>query len=271
MRRESRRNGKAPSEDGALLVPGEKLCVTVVALATALALLAASPEPQPTNPFNLNPVSPLPVIGTTRSRSLCTALRRSVLPALDASKKNEATFVAGRGLIYQYTIQNEGPGKDFKLFQLDQKTITAMEANRTAFDRFLADPALVPRGARNPGDAALLERLQGQIRGLREAQEREINALSGFLETERMSRYRKRSETEEAMRSAVGAGSAPTIAGDEKVMRDYAIYFNDPRGSISLANARAIDDDLAAIQRVATIGSDALRQTADKTLKECTR
>ncbi len=53
------------------------------ALTLALASPAPAPNPTPTNPFNLIPIAPpstLPVIGTTRSKPVCTAIRKARRP-----------------------------------------------------------------------------------------------------------------------------------------------------------------------------------------------
>lgn len=243
-------------------------------LLVLVALIAGvvAPSPMPTNPFTLDPATPaatLPTIGHTRSRAVCTAIHRSVIPALDLAQKNTATFTGARQAIFKYTVQNEGLGKDFVLFQLDQKTLAQMQKNLDAYDALLADPALVPRSAINPDDATLIATVKMRAQTLRDVENLQISTLSGFLETERMMRYRQQSETEQEASSAIGTANLPSATGDQKVIDDYYHYFHDAIGPGRLADAKAIDLDLGEMQQLSDKSASALRSVAADAIAQC--
>lgn len=246
----------------------------MLALLASLMIAAMTPVPEPTatNPFTLTPASPRPqleTIGRTRSRALCTGLRRSIVPAIGVAKKNAVSFTDARAIIYKYTVQNEGLGKDYQLFRLDQKTLVTMQSNLDVFDRFLADPALVPQASVNPDDQKLIAELKRRTKLLRDVQNAQINVLSGFLETERYTRFRKQAELEGEASHALGTDALPGATGDQKIINDYYNYAHDPRGSNQLANARAIDDDLGSVAAVAKKSADSVETLATDALRAC--
>jgi hypothetical protein len=243
-------------------------------LAAALLFAAVAPSPEPTNPFTLTPASPnpvtLPVIGVTHSRTLCTALRRSVLPAVDVAKQNEVQFASARKMFFKYYVQNdEGPGKDFILFRLDQTTIAAMQRNLGSYDALLSDPALVVQAYRNPDDARVAAELKKRAQVLRAAQDLEINVVNGLMETERNKRYQKPSELEQSMKVALGTDQLIQAQGDEKVIEQYYDMFHGVAGLSGLASARAIDTDFGTLQLVHQSAANALAQAVAEAQKFC--
>jgi hypothetical protein len=232
--------------------------------------IAATPSPEPTNPFTLAPASPLPVIGHTRSRTLCTALRRSVLPAIDVAKKNDVQFASARKSFYKYFIQNdEGPGKDFILFKLDQTTIADMQKNLESYDGLLNDPALVVQAYSNPDDAHTLEDVKKKAQILRATQDLEINMVNGLMETERMNRYRTPSELEEKMKVAIGTDQLGQATGDEKTIEQYYGEFHGVTGLGQMATAKAIDSDLGMLESIHLRATDALVQAVTTAQSLC--
>ncbi len=246
----------------------------LAAIVSVMLALAATPSPEPTNPFTLTPSSPnpaaLPVIGRTRSRTLCTALRRSVLPAIDVATKNDVQFAGARQSFYKYYIQNnEGPGKDFILFKLDQTTIATMQKNLRSYDGLLSDPALVVQGYSNPDDAHLLEDLKKKAQVLRAAQDLEINLLNGLMETERMNRYQTPSELEQKMKVAVGTDQLEQANGDQKVIEQYYGEFHGVTGLGQMATAKAIDTDLGTLETIHLRAAGALAQAVSSAQQLC--
>lgn len=235
-------------------------------------LVVAVPSPEPTNPFTLTPNTPAPVlqtIGRTRSRQLCTALRRSALPAVDVAKKNSVEFNGARDSFFKYYTQNEGLGKDFILFRLDQTTLVAMKKNLDSFDGLINDPALVARAYESRDDQQVVTALKERAKVLRAAQDLEIVVLSGLMETERMNRYRKPSELEHSMKVALGTDQLPQANGDEKVIEQYYDMFHGVSGLGSLSTAKAIDRDLGTLNTIHARAADDMRQAIDVAGKLC--
>ncbi|HEX3469361.1 MAG TPA: hypothetical protein VHT05_14870 [Candidatus Elarobacter sp.] len=246
----------------------------LAAIVSVMLAVAATPTPEPPNPFTLTSPTPapvaLPVIGRTRSRALCTALRRSVLPAIDVATKNDVQFAGARQSFYKYYIQNdEGPGKDFILFKLDQTTIATMQNNLQSYKGLLADPALVVQAYRNPDDIHMLEDLKKKAEVLRAAQDLEINMLNGLMETERMNRYQKPSELEQKMKVALGTDQLDEATGDQKVIEQYYGEFHGVTGLGQMATAKAIDTDLGTIETIHLRAAGALAQAVSAAQQFC--
>lgn len=240
------------------------LSVLVAALA---ATPAPVPKPTPTNPFNLEPIPqtrPLPVIGTTRARPVCTAIRQAIAPAVQAAMKNDQLFGTFKGSVYDYTVKETETSRDLRLMQMDhgvQEMVKSVDALETA----LKSPTLDIPATASPNDAATMRAAKQTLQGVLAAQKTNLDAMSGFVETERMSRFGQMSETEQAMASAVSPtgtnqtsfnpngqqqqqpGETQTSSG---FLRDYNTVFkkNLNAGSMSLTTARLLNNDLSDMQ-----------------------
>lgn len=241
-----------------------------VALGAVLVGLAASPAPKPTapaprptptNPFNLNPI-PLPsasldVIGTTRSKPVCTAIRRALKPAVEAARKNDYTFGVLRKTVFDYVVKDSDPARDLHLMQMDRQ-VDAMVKNVNTMEDALKSTALdIPPNAK-PEDAKMLRDLRRTLAGVLAAQKGELNAMNGFVETERMRRFGKLSESEQNMQNALvpntvipGTGTMATPIPVSPFLRDTETTFNPQHmnGSPSgLRDGTLLDRDLGDIQ-----------------------
>ena len=233
--------------------------LAIVALG-ALLLAAASPapvpKPTPTNPFNLEPIpvpSALPLIGTTRSKPVCTAIRRAVAPAVAAAMKNDQTYGVLRKTIFDYVAKDSEPARDLHLMQMDRQ-VDGMVKNVDALEEALKSPLLEPAANTKPDDAKMLRDLKRSLAGILVAQKTELSAMGGFVETERMRRFGQLNETEQNMQRAnVPAvvnpgGTMPTPIPVSGFLRDTQTVFNPthqtPNG---LRDAHLLDRDLGDI------------------------
>jgi len=216
---------------------------------------AATPKPEPTNPFNLNPIPPptnLPLIGTTRSKPVCTAIRRAVAPAVQAAMKNDATYGAMRKTIFDYVVKDNEPARDLHLMQMDRQ-IDGMVKNMDAIENALKSPALDIPGTAKPEDAKMLRDLKASLANVWAAQKTQLNAMSGFVETERMRRFGQLSESELQMQSSLVPNYAPngvmtTPAPISAFLRDTKDAFNPKHPVVSSLNdAHLLDRDLGDI------------------------
>jgi hypothetical protein len=172
--------------------------VALGALLLAAATPAPAPKPTPTNPFNLQPIpvaSLPPLIGTTRSKPVCTAIRRAVAPAVAAAMKNDQTYGVLRKTIFDYVAKDSEPARDLHLMQMD-RTVDGMVKNVDAIEEALKSPVLEPPASAKPEDAKMIRDLKKSLGGLLIAQKSELNTMSGFVETERMRRFGQLSESE---------------------------------------------------------------------------
>jgi hypothetical protein len=231
------------------------LSVLLVALATP----APAPKPAPTNPFNLEPVpvrSQLPSIGSTRSRPICTAIRIAVAPAVKLAMQNDQTFAGFKTTLYDYTVKETEGAKDLRLMQMD-RTVQTMVKSIDELEKAIGSPGLdIPRTA-TPNDSDTLLKLRRSLRGIVEAQKVQLDAMSGFVETERMGRFGRQSETESQMSRATGpdVGTNPLVPGSQATqppssgfLRDSSMVFTRPPGHIALDDARLLNKDLSELQ-----------------------
>jgi hypothetical protein len=211
---------------------------------------APAPQAEPTNPFNLTPLAPptpnLPVIGSTRARPVCTAIRRSVAPAVQAAMKNDQTYSDVRKRIFDYIVKDSDAAKDLHLTQMDRQ-VDAILANVKQIEEALKTLE-VPANAR-PEDAKLLRDLKLSLTGVLAAQKTEMNVLGGFVETERMRRFGKLTESEQNMQKALAPTNNGGLATPYPVsgfLRQSGPVF-DPQKNITpngLADGHLVDHDL---------------------------
>lgn len=228
----------------------------VLSVLLAAAVATPVPKPAPTNPFTLDPVplrSPLPSIGSTRSRPLCTAIRTAVAPAVKLAMQNDQTFAGFKSALYDYTVKESEGSKDLRLMQMD-RTVQSMVKNVDELEKAIGSPGLdIPRTA-NSADAQTLLKLRAGLRGILEAQKVQLDAMSGFVETERMGRFGRQSETESQMSRATGpeVGAVPSALASQPpasgFLRDSSIVFSRPPGHIAVDDARLLDKDLSLLQ-----------------------
>lgn len=252
------------------------------ALLIGLASPAPVPKPTPTNPFNLNPIPlpsgtppSLPVIGTTRARPVCTAIRRAVAPAVAAALKNDHTFGGLRKNIFDYVVKDSEEARDLHLMQMDRQ-VDAMVKNVNTLEDALKSSVFDIPGTAKPEDAKMLRDLKGTLAGVLSAQKVQLDAMSGFVETERMRRFGKLNETEENMQRANG----PTVTGPGGVLqtptpisgflRDTQTAFNPQHRTVSgLNDAHLLDRDLGDISAQTSRFEDAASRVIIPAANSC--
>lgn len=236
------------------------LSVLLVAIA---ATPAPAPKPAPTNPFNLNPIprpTSLPVIGTTRARPVCTAIRQAVAPAIAAAIKNDQTFSGFKTNLYNYVVRETESTKDLRLMQMDH-TVQEMVKSVDTLEKAIKSPGLDVPTTANPDDSSTLKKLRGSLQGILAAQKVQLDAMSGFVETERMTRFGTLSESERSLANATSPdfnnntntseyGPNPQPTSTPGFLRDASDIFKTPSGTISLDQARRLNNDLTDLQAV---------------------
>jgi hypothetical protein len=240
--------------------------LVLAALVLVLATPVPKPTPQPTNPFTLDPIpaTPLPVIGTTRSRALCTAFRRAIGPAVKAAMDTDKTYSDFRTRLYDYTVYGTETSRDLKLMQMDhqvQGIVKSVDDLETALNshNFDAPPNAAPK------DAEALTAIRKSLRSVLDSQKVQLDAMSGFVETERMSRFGKLNETEANMQSATNPNTVSRLpqAGptdqptSHAFLQDSSVMLRIPPGKISLDTAHKLDRDLADLAAVTSKREDA--------------
>jgi hypothetical protein len=97
--------------------------------------------------------------------------------------------------LWDYTVQGTETSRDLKLMQMDH-TVQGMVKTVDELETALASPAFVAPPNAAPKDAQALAAMRQTLRGVLDAQKVQLDAMSGFVETERMSRFGKMSESE---------------------------------------------------------------------------
>jgi hypothetical protein len=252
------------------------------AVLLAAATPAPAPKPTPTNPFNLNPIPApapsLPVIGTTRAKPVCTAIRRAVAPAVAAALKNDKTYGTIRAKIFDYVVKDSDEAKDLHLMQMDRQ-VDEMVKNVDTLESALKSPALDIPPTAKPEDAKTLRDLRATLANVLVAQKYQLNTMSGFVETERMRRFGQLNETEQNMaRSNVpniapGGGPLPTPIPVSPFLRDQqpgSSSLNprhpEPKG---LSDGKLLDRDLGDISAFTTKYEDAAAKVIIPAANSC--
>jgi hypothetical protein len=241
--------------------------LVLAALVVALATPPPAPAPAPTNPFNLNPIpasSALPIIGTTRSRAICSAMRRVVAPAVAAAMKNDKTYDGFRKNLWDYTVYGTEASRDLKLMQMD-RTVQSMVKSVDDLETTLNSHLFESPANAAPKDSQALAAMRQTMRGVLDSQKVQLDVMSGFVETERMSRFGRMSESEANLARSNGPeqGSAAnrpsalaTDAPSYAFLRDSSNVFKTPAGKISLDVAHNLDHDLADLAAVTSKRED---------------
>ena len=247
---------------GGIEASGVLAFVALGALLVAVATPPPAPKPTPTNPFNLDPIPPattLPLIGTTRSKPVCTAIRRAVAPAVAAALKNDQVYGVIRKQIFDYVVKDSDEARDLHLMQMDRR-VDAMVKNVDTLEQALKSSALDVPATAKPEDAKTLRDLRSSLANVLVGQKTQLGAMSGFIETERMRRFGELSETEKNMQRATnpnvtspGVGQSATPAPLGAFLRDSQTTLNPnhrvPRG---LADGHLLDRDLGDISAFTT-------------------
>jgi hypothetical protein len=251
--------------------------VALGALLLGVATPAPVPQPTPTNPFNLNPIpqsTTLPLIGTTRAKPVCTAIRRAIAPAVAAALKNDRTYGGLRKRIFDYVVKDSNEARDLHLMQMDHE-VDLMVKNVDALTEAIKSPALDIPASAKPEDAKTLRDLRSTLSGVLAAQKVQLDAMSGFVETERMRRFGTLSESEANMQRSNGSNVAPggvlqTPTPLSGFLRDTQTTF-DPRHKTvtSLNDAHLLDRDLGDIAAYTTKHEDAASKVIIPAANSC--
>jgi hypothetical protein len=231
--------------------------VALGALVVALASPVPVPKPTATNPFNLDPIplQSLPVIGSTRAKPVCGAIRAVVAPAVQAAMKNDQTYGALRTKIFDYVVKDSDEARDLHLTQMD-RTVDTMVKNVDAITTALKSPALEVTSTTKPDDAKVLRELKRSLQGIANAEKTQLEAMSGFVETERMRRFGRLNESETNLQRAIvpnvgvaaNGGALPTPVPISGFLRDTETVFNPTHPTVrNLGDAHRLDNDLADI------------------------
>jgi hypothetical protein len=236
----------------------------LVLAALVLALASPAPNPTATNPFTLDPIpagTPLPLIGTTRTRALCSAMHRVIAPAVAAAMGSDKTYAGFRTSLRDYLITATTSSRDLKITVMD-RTVLSMVKSVDKLETTLNSGDWEPPANAAAGDKAALANIHQSLAGVLAAQKVQLDAMSGWLETERARTFGQLSETENNLRNSTGIASSPPLpiiadpmAPDLQTndtsyafKHDSSTFFQGKPTS-SLAMANNLDRDLGDLGR----------------------
>jgi hypothetical protein len=158
----------------------------LLALFAAMALAGQTPAASADD----SSAAPLPVIGTTHSRSLCTLVRTVVAPAVLGLMKTDELIGAGHTVLTGMGHQVDDPQAKFKpegdrradmsRVRLGQ-LIHGMATNLTTVRKFLDTMSATSVGA---PDQQLSQDLRAQLQSVAKRQSDALDLLNGLRETE---------------------------------------------------------------------------------------
>jgi hypothetical protein len=234
----------------------------LVLAALVLALVSPAPKPTATNPFTLDPIpagTPLPLIGTTRTRALCSAMHRVIAPAVAAAMGSDKTYAGFRTSLRDYLITATTSSRDMKITVMD-RTVQSMVKSVDKLETTLNSGDWQPPANAAAQDKAALANIHQSLAGVLAAQKVQLDAMSGWLETERARTFGQMSETENQMRNSMNPASpaplpivsdpmSPDLVNNDTsyaFKRDSSTFFQGKPGN-SLAQANNLDRDLGDI------------------------
>jgi hypothetical protein len=188
-------------------VPRLSTALAAVLLAIFCGGIALADEPTPAAE------SPLPDIGRTHSRTVCSVMRDTVGPAILATQRADKHFADARDALFSYVTETNTGARNLKHAQLDRVAVAMAEEVRK-LKTAIEDPAFAA-AAPPPasGEAAALFDARAALRTLYDNELAQLNALSGFVTTERFAQIRTELEEADLIRkvSDLPARGAPAF------------------------------------------------------------
>ena len=249
-----------------------------LALAALLVGTAApAATPTPVKPFDFEPLpaeTSLPVIGTTRSRPVCTAIRHAIAPAVTAALKSDQSFARIRKSLFGYVVIDSEEARDLHLMQMDRE-VDKMVKNVDMLESALKAPALDIGPATKPEDASVLRDLRASMAVVLVAQRVQLNAMNGFVETERMRRFGMFGESEQNMQNALGSTIASPSGGSREAPSPVHAFLRASSQAVGgavtpLHGAHLMDRDLGEISAFTTKYEDEASKIIIRAVKDCT-
>jgi hypothetical protein len=194
------------------------------------------------------------VIGSTRSHAVCTAIRVAVKPALESAMKNDQVYGSMRKTIFNYVARDSDQAKDLRIVQMDKEIADLVKSTDSLKDA-TESYAFRPAPSTSPEEAATLKNVQAKLKSLLAAQKVQLDALSGFVETERARRFGTLDESQQAMQSAtaptgnVGSTPSPVTGFLNDSSQSVIAQHDTPTG---LFGANRLDRDLGDIAATTT-------------------
>ena len=192
-----------------------------------------------------------------------------VAPAILAAMTSDKTYSTFRKSLYDYTVNGTETSRDFMLIRMD-RSVDAMVKSTKELETQLDSYNFTTPPNTGQRDAETLAKVREALRGVLAAQKVELDAMSGFVETERMRTFGQLSETERNMQAAVGPPtSAPNMPNQQygpNVNNDDSSYgflhdsnnvFKLPVSKISLDQAHFLDRDLGDLAAFTSKREDA--------------
>lgn len=159
----------------------------LMALPTLAALVALSAGPAPADAAAPKPAAtPLKTISHVYSKRLCTALRRSIGPAVGHVLQNDRAMQISRPLFDSF-VKNSNTGSqagtDMDVMRLE-RLVDPMVKNTQAIEHLLND-SVYPRHPQSDEDRQVLA-MRAQLEVVLAEQKHALDLISGFVDTQNM-------------------------------------------------------------------------------------
>jgi hypothetical protein len=160
--------------------------LTAAAVLAALFALGIGPAPAATVPLPTPTATPLKTIKHVYATRLCTALRRSIAPAVGHVLQNDRAIATSRPLFQDYvktTADGSQAATDLDVMRLE-RLIDPLVKNTQAIEKLLKDP-VYPRRPQSDSDKQLLI-IRAQLASVLDQQKRALDLVSGFVDTQQL-------------------------------------------------------------------------------------
>jgi hypothetical protein len=180
----------------------------VLALAVAAAPASHTPKAIPTS----SPGPQYPLITRVVSKPFCTALHRTIQPAVEALLINDQTIGRSRPLfddLNKYTGNPESQGMLDMTYMRMSNLVGPMVSSFKAIDKLLDNTAVFHYPPRNDDDRRLLE-LRDHLIQIRDDQEASLDVINGYAQTQQMGEMQQEGVSE--AKSMAASDTTTTMA-----------------------------------------------------------
>jgi hypothetical protein len=202
----------------------------LVALAASPVAAVPAPKPAPT---------PLKTITHVRTSPLCSALRRTIGPAIGKVLENDKLIANSKPLLHDYvkasaTGLNKG-SQDLAVSRLES-LIGPLVKNTQQIDKLLNDRYAFPKAAYSDDDQKLLQ-MRAQLLAVNAQQKKALDMISGFVDTQQLGELQAAGHEYDAALStnpkATGqVGATPTPPPSDVLNAGVENASNDPTRAV---------------------------------------
>ena len=227
-------------------------CAAAVAFALPASTVRAQTEAPEATPSGA--ATTLPDIGRTRTRPLCTTLRDIVAPAIVTAQHADVQFSEARPVLFDY-LAGDAASAGMRLRKIERAVIE-MARDVVKLKALVADPRLAGETDDTAtGETKARADLRASLRVIYESELRQLNALNGFVETDRRLTLSARDEDSMMMQAAFDGMTPPPAIPTSPSQANYLGH--PPHYANKLSQAHEVDRWMGRVVTLTTTREEA--------------